>query len=314
MPHRLIVLGRQVALALDRHHVQQLRPSDVAQRAERPHQLPEVVAVHGSEIAKIEALEEVALVEQPLLDGVPRHTAEMQQPGRARQGRPQPLLHAVVASGGRDLEQVVLQRPRSLVDGHVVVVENHQQVGGLVGPGVVQPLEGQAAGHRAVADDGHHLAPLAPERSGLGHAVGRRDRHRGVPSAESVVFALGHTRKAADAPQLTLGAERLEAARDDLVGIGLVADVPHDAVLRRIIDIVQRRSQLDGPQAGGQVARIDRALLDDIASQLVAIGMQLFRRELLELTRRGDPTQQSVFFRFVLFRHFTHSLPWGRQR
>ena len=123
------MLGRQVALALDRHHVQQFRPLDVAQRPKRPHQLLEVVTVHRTEIAKIETFEKIALVQQPLLHGVARLLAEPQQPRRMRHQPPQPLFETVVVHRGRDFQQVVFQRSRGLVDGHVVVVENHQQVG-----------------------------------------------------------------------------------------------------------------------------------------------------------------------------------------
>ena len=214
-----------------------------------------------------------------------------------RQNAPQPLLEAVVVDRRRDFQQVVFQRPGGLVDGHVVVIENHQQVRALRGPGVVEPFEGQSAGHRAVADDGHHLPLLAPQFGCLGHAEGRRDRHRGVTAPESVVFTLGHARKAADAVQPALGPEGFAAPGDDLVGIGLMAYVPDDPVLRGFENIMQRRSQLHGPEARSQVTRIDRAFVDDVAPQFVAIDAQLFRRELFQLPRRRDRIEQFIFFR-----------------
>ena len=114
---------------------------------------------------------------------------------------------------------------------------------------------------------------------------------------ESVVFALGHARKAADAVQPALGPERLAASGDDLVGVGLVADIPDDLVLRGFEDIMQRRGQLHGPEARSQVPRVDRTLVDDIASQLVAVNAQLLRRELFQLPRRRDRIEQFIFFR-----------------
>ena len=285
VPGGLVVLGRQVALALDRHHVQQFRPLDVAQRPKRPHQLLEVVTVHRTEIAKIETFEKIALVQQPLLHGVARLLAEPQQPRRMRHQPPQPLFETVVVHRSRDFQQVVFQRSRGLVDGHVVVVENHQQVGALRGPGVVQPLERKPSGHRAVADHGHDLPLLAPQFGGLGHAERRGDRHRSVPAPERIVFALGHARKTADAVQLPFGFKRLAASRDDLVGVGLMADVPDDPVLRGVEDVMQGRSQFHGPEARCQVARIDRTLVDDVTPQLVAVGGQLLRREFFQLPR-----------------------------
>ena len=291
------MLGRKISFALYGHNVQQLGSFDVAQRPERPHQFFKVVAVHGSEVAEIETFEEVALVQQALFHGVARLLAEPQQPRRMRQNAPQPLFEAVVVNRSGDFQQVVFQRPGGLVDGHVVVVENHQQVRALRCPGIVEPLESQSAGHRPVADDGHHLPLFAPQFSRLGHAESRGDRHRGVTAPESVVFALGHARKTADAVQPPLGPERLAAPGDDLVGIGLVADIPDDFVLRGLENVMQCRGQLHSPEARSQVTRVDRTFVDDVASQFVAVETQLLRREFFQLPRRRDRIEQFIFFR-----------------
>ena len=106
-----------------------------------------------------------------------------------------------------------------------------------------------------------------------------------MPAPERIVFALGHARKTADAVQLPFGFKRLAASRDDLVGVGLMADVPDDPVLRGVEDVMQGRSQFHGPEARCQVARIDRTLVDDVTPQLVAVGGQLLRREFFQLPR-----------------------------
>ena len=286
MPRGLVVLGRQVALALHGHDMQQLGPFDVAQCPKRAHQLLEVVAVDGAEIAEIEALEEVALVQHPLFHGVARLLAEAQQARRMRKDAPQPLLETVVVHRCGDFEQVVLQCAGGLVDGHVVVIEDHQDVGAFAGPGIVEPFEREAAGHRTVADDGHDLVPLAPHFSSFGHAERRRNRHRGMPAPESVVGALGHARETADAAQQAFGLERLAAPGDNLVGIGLVPHVPDDLVRGRIENVVECGGEFHAAEARRQMPGIYRALVDDIAAQLVAVGTQFLRRELLEVAGR----------------------------
>jgi hypothetical protein len=55
-------------------------------------------------------------------------------------------------------------------DGHLVVVEDDQQVGVVDVAGVVEGLEGHAGGHRAVADHRDRPAVLAAQAGGLGHA------------------------------------------------------------------------------------------------------------------------------------------------
>ena len=296
MPHRLVVLGGQIPLALVGDDVQEFRSRNAAQRAQRSHQLGQAVAVDRAEISEIETLEKIAVVEHPLLHGVARLLTQPQQPRRRRQNAPHPPFHTVVVHRSRHLEQAVLQRAGHLVDSHVVVVENHQQIGVAARTGVVEPLESQTARHRTVADDGHHLVFFAPQFGRLGHAERRRDRDRGVAAAESVVFALGHAREAADAPQFAFVAKGFAAPGDDLVGIGLMAHVPHDLVFGRIVNIVDSRRQFHGAETRRQVAGVDRALLDDVAAQFVAIGAQFLLRELFELARRIDQREYLVDF------------------
>ena len=64
--------------------------------------------------------------------------------------------------------------------------------------------------------------------------------------AEGVVFALDAPRKAGNATQLAQCVHALAPTGEDLVRIGLVADVPHQAVTRRIEHVMQRNRQFDG--------------------------------------------------------------------
>ena len=64
-----------------------------------------------------------------------------------------------------------------LGDRHLVVVEDHQQVGfGLHAAGMVERFERHAGRHRAVADHRHHLAVVALLRQRDGHAQRGGDR------------------------------------------------------------------------------------------------------------------------------------------
>ena len=62
---------------------------------------------------------------------------------------------------------------------------------------------------------------------------------RGKPDGPPALAQLGH---------------RLAPAGQDLVRVGLVADVPHDAVVRRVEDVVQRDRELDRAEVRRQVA------------------------------------------------------------
>jgi hypothetical protein len=55
-----------------------------------------------------------------------------------------------------------------------------------------------------------------------------------VAAVEDVMLALAAPRKAADSAQLTQGVEAVCASGQQLVRVGLVAGVPHDAIAWRI--------------------------------------------------------------------------------
>ena len=68
-------------------------------------------------------------------------------------------------------------------------------------------------------------------------------------------------------PYLRIVRERVAAAGEDLVRVGLVADVPEDLVARRVEQRVQRDRDLAGAEVGAEVAadladRVDQQLAD----------------------------------------------------
>ena len=295
VPYRLIALGRLIALSFYGHHMQQLGTLDAPQGRQHPHQFRQIMPVDRTEIAEIQTFEQIAVLQQPLLDGIARFLTKPQNSRRMGQNPPQTAFDSVVAPRRRNLDQVVLQSPGSLVDGHVVIVENDQQVGLLARSGVVQPFERQTARHRTVADHGHHLPLLALEFRSFGHTERRRNRHGGMSAAESVVRTLGHTREAADTAQLTIGPKRLAAPGNDFMGIGLMPHVPHDFIVRSIEYVVQSDGKLHRPQARSQVSRIGRTLLDDVLTQFVAILTQVRARQLLQVIGRINPIEPFIF-------------------
>ena len=200
---------------------------------------------------------------------------------------PRAVLNFIITLRRRDAEQILLQRPDVRIDRHAVVVQDHEQVG-VRGSGVVESLESQSSGQRAVADHGDHLALLAPQSRRGGHAQRGGDRSRGVSRAERVVLAFAHARETAQPVQLAIRQEPVAPTRDDLVGISLMAHVPDQLVVRRVEDVVQRGGQLDDSQTRPQMPRIGRKLLDDEMPQLAAVGPQLVRREPSKVPGRID--------------------------
>src|SRR5262249_34684602 len=87
--------------------------------------------------------------------------------------------------------------------------------------------------------------------------------------AEAVVLAfraLGETRESAALPQ---SAYFVAARGQDLVWIGLVADIPDQAVAWRVEQVVERDGQLDHAQSGAEVSPGYRNRVDRLSPQLV---------------------------------------------
>ena len=135
-------------------------------------------------------------------------------------------------------------------------------------PGLVQPFQREAAGERAVADDGHDAVVLFAEVARHGDAEGGGDRRRGMAGVEDVVLRLLTLAKAGDAAVLADGREQFAPAGDELVRIALMAGVEDDLVARRVEDPVQGQRQLDDAEVAAEVAADLRNHFNDAVADL----------------------------------------------
>ncbi len=110
--------------------------------------------------------------------------------------------------------------------------------------------------------------------------------------AERVVLALGALGEAGQAAALTQRADTVAPAGEDLVRIGLVADVPDQLVVRRIEDVMQRHRQLDHAQAGAEMAAGLGDGVDHLVAQLVGELPELLGRQIFQVRRNMDPVEQ----------------------
>ena len=110
--------------------------------------------------------------------------------------------------------------------------------------------------------------------------------------AERIVFALGALGEAGQAAALTERADAVAAAGKNLVRIGLVADVPDQAVVRRVEHVMQRDRQLDDAEAGAEMAAGDSDSVDGLLTQLVGDLAKLVGFKLAEVGRGFDLVEQ----------------------
>ena len=74
--------------------------------------------------------------------------------------------------------------------------------------------------------------------------------------AKRVVFALGALGEAGQAVALAERADAVAPSGEDLVWIGLMADVPDQAVARRVENVVQGNRQFDDAQTSRRTTRV----------------------------------------------------------
>ena len=110
--------------------------------------------------------------------------------------------------------------------------------------------------------------------------------------AEDVEAALAAAQEAARAVFLADAPERLAAARQHLVPVRLVADVPDHAVGRRVEDVVQRNGEFDGAEAAGEVTAARRAARNQLFTQRRCGARQHRARQPPEISRLTNLVEQ----------------------
>ena len=98
--------------------------------------------------------------------------------------------------------------------------------------------------------------------------------------------------------QAAAGAQRADAvaaAGQDLVRIGLVADVPDQAVARGVEDVMDRGGQFDDAEAGAEMAAGHRNGVDGFLAQLVGDLPHLLDLELAQIVRGADRVEKRRF-------------------
>jgi len=115
--------------------------------------------------------------------------------GNAAQESCQPLPGLVEPTVGTDAAQIIAEGPHVVGDGHLVIIEDHDNVPAQ-GADVVQRLKGHAPCEGSVPDHRHHLVVLAPQVPGNDHTCSRGNGGRTVSYPEMVVCTLAGKGKA----------------------------------------------------------------------------------------------------------------------
>ena len=257
-----------------------------------------VVAVDHAHVGEVELLEEEARRPVGLDRRLDLRAEPLDPPAEPERQLGQPVLDplAGVVEARVEADPVEVARERADVgrDRHPVVVEDDHDRR-LQAAGGVQRLVGDAAGEGAVADHRGDLAVLADP---LAHRLLQpdrvADRGRGVAGAHDVVLGLGDRAERGEAVVLADRRQPVAAAGEDLVRVGLVADVPEDLVARRVEQAVQGDGELAGAEVGAEVAADLADRVDDVGAHLLRDLLQLLVVEAVQVGGAVDPVEQRL--------------------
>jgi hypothetical protein len=193
-----------------------------------------------------------------------------------------------------DAVEVARQRADVGRDRHAVVVEDDDDRRAQAAR-LVDGLERDPAGQPAVADHRDDLARvgLAAQPHGLLEADGVADRGGGVTRAHDVVLGFRDGAERREALVLADRRELVATAGQDLVRVGLVADVPEDLVLGRLEQRVQGDGQLAGPEVGPEVTADFADRVDDVLADLLGHLGEVVLVERMEVARVVDAVQDA---------------------
>lgn len=206
--------------------------------------------IHRPDIGETEGLEQHARREEGLEAPLAAHGVERKFLSDTRDAAQKAqYLAACLAHPAARQRAAQKERERADIgrDGHFVVVENHDEPAPHV-PGKVQAFKGLPGREGAVADHRDDMVVLAGQITRLGHAQSRGNGGGGMTDPEMVVGAFLAPRKTGNAPQAAQAVKNGGAAREQLVGIGLMPHIPDKFVPVEVKFRQQRQGQFHHAQ------------------------------------------------------------------
>ena len=236
-----VALGGGISLALFRNDVQEMGAGLLVDAPQDLLDFLFVIPIKGAVIVEAHILEHGGVVQSAAHQGFSATDRHFQR----RADHRHPIKEAAhiflgikVAVGRAQTLQITGQRTDVFGNGHLVVVQDDQQI--VQPTDVVHSLIDHAAGKGTVADDGDDLPRLSAQLFGPRDADGNGQCRVAMAGNKGVVLALVRVREAGQTVQLAQFCKTFAAAGQQLMGIALVAHVEYDLILRRRKDAVQR--------------------------------------------------------------------------
>ncbi len=287
-----VVLGLRVAFALLRDDVQELRAFQLADIAQGIDQYIQIVTVDGADVVEAKLFEQ-RTGRNHTFNMLFRALGEFQH-------RRHPFQHLFAAAPHRRIEttrhqfrQIIIQGANRTRDRHVVVIENDQQIR-IHRTCIVQRLERHPPRHRAIADDRDAAVVFSGQLGCNRHAQRGGDGRAGMAGSESVVVTFVPSGETGDAVRHAQPAHRRTPSGQYLVRIGLVTDIPHQLVFRRVVDVMQRDGQFHRAEIGREMPAGLADRLDQKGTQFIRQLRQLRAFQFAQVVGAIDGFEQGI--------------------
>jgi len=169
----------------------------------------------------------------------------------------------------------------------VVVVQHDDEILFHAGS-VVQRFVGHASGQCAVADDGNDGKIFMQDVAGLDDSETCGNGSRRVSCIEGVAAAFRRLRETGNAAEGSQPVEFLPASAQDLMRVGLMADIPDDFVFGRGKGQKQGHRQFNRSQIAGKVAAVLTDLFEQEGTDFRCKGVIILRIDFPDVIRCAD--------------------------
>ena len=115
-----------------------------------------------------------------------------------------------------------------------------------------------------------------------------------MTDAEGVEFAFATFREAGNAAVTAQTGHALASSGEDFVRVGLMADIPHQPVFRRVVNVVQGQGQFDRAEIRREMPPRLRHRFDQETAQFLGQYRQLFHRQFTQPRRMVDGVEQGI--------------------
>ena len=176
---------------------------------------------------------------------------------------------------------------------HTVLIQNDNKL--QIRAAIIKRLVNHSARKCTVSDDAYGMLISTVKHRRLGVTESRGDRGRAMTCAECIMLTLTHQGEARKTSRCAKIVKSTLATCEDLVYVGLMADVKDDVISRRIENAMQCHRELGHAEVGSKMTATRLYLFNEKGSDLIAEIGYVGIRNRFQILGRIYIIQNSIF-------------------